>query len=58
MTYQQLWCCVHWPTKGFTEGEAEEKFNAYWDGHDNEREMRDHWQKVLSVIQAVLREES
>lgn len=57
MTYQQLWCCVHWPEKGFTEKEAESKFTAYWDGHKHEQEMQDHWKKVLAVVQAVLKEE-
>ena len=57
MTYQQLWCCVHWPNRGFSEDEAVEKFDDYWVGHDNEREMRSHWEKVLEVIKIVLKEE-
>ena len=57
MTYQQLWCCVHWPTKGFSPEEAKDKFDAYWNGHDNEREMRDHWRTALDVIRAVINEE-
>ena len=56
MTYQQLWCCVHWPGKGFSEKEAAEKYDDYWEGHDNEQEVRDHWQKVMDVVRIVLKE--
>ena len=56
MTYQQLWCCVHWPEKGFSVDEAQEKFDSYWRSHDNERELRDHWKKVLAVVMVVLKE--
>lgn len=56
MTYQQLWCCVHWPSKGFSEKEAEERFDGYWNGHGNEREIRDHWKEVLEVVKIVLQE--
>lgn len=59
MTYQQLWCCVGWPEQGWSEKDAAAKFDTYWSevarpGH--EREVRDHWQKALEVVRAVIEE--
>lgn len=56
MTYQQLWTVIHWPNKRLSEREAEIKFDDYWQGHANEREVRDHWESVIAVVQAVINE--